>query len=250
MTDILISGICGNMGQKVLALAGEDPEIRVLGGVDLVPGETGGVPVRDGFGAVSQKCVVVDFSSPANLKNILSFCGRTGSGAVLATTGYTEEDLAAIRAAAEKTALFKTANLSVGIALLERLVKEAAAFLGPDYDIEIIEKHHSRKKDAPSGTALLLADAAKAGADGEKELVFGREGICGPRKKSEIGVHAVRGGTITGEHEVLFAGADEIITISHSARSRTVFAAGALRAAKFLAEKGPGLYAMRDLPTE
>lgn len=247
MTDIIISGICGRMGRKVLALTGEDPETRVVCGVDLKADETTGVPVFTDFSGISAQAVVIDFSSASNLGNILSFCARTGSRAVLAATGYTEEDLESVRLAAERTAIFKTANLSAGIALLEKLVREAAAFLGSGFDIEIVEKHHSRKKDAPSGTALMLADAAKAGSGEEKNYVYGREGICGPREKSEIGVHAVRGGTITGEHEVIFAGEDEIITISHSARSKTVFAAGAVRAAKFLADKGPGLYTMHDI---
>ena len=131
--------------------------------------------------------------------------------------------------------------------LLQKLVKEAAAFLGDAFDIEIIEKHHNLKKDAPSGTALMLAESANEGAGGAKRFIYGREGMVGAREKAEIGIHAVRGGTIVGEHEVLFAGEDEIVTLSHSARSKKVFAAGAVRAAKFLKGKPAGRYDMNDV---
>ena len=150
------------------------------------------------------------------------------------------------RSCSKKIAIFRTANFSVGVNLLVKLVKEAAEALGEQFDIEIIEKHHNRKVDAPSGTALMLADGANAAFGGEKEFLYGREGAVGKRK-SEIGIHAVRGGTIVGEHDVMFAGEDEIITLSHSARSKRVFAAGAVKAAKWLVGKSSGKYDMNDV---
>ena len=166
--------------------------------------------------------------------------------AVIASTGYTPEQLEEIKAASEKVAIFRTANFSLGINLLCELVKKAAETLGEKFDIEIIEKHHSQKVDAPSGTALMLADSANSAFGGSKPYVNGREGIVGKRG-NEIGIHAVRGGTIVGEHEVLFCGEDEIISLSHSARSKKVFAAGAIKAAKWLAGKKAGHYDMKDL---
>ena len=241
MTNILISGILGHMGRNVYELAAADADVQCVCGVDLREEAFCGVPVYDSFDKVKEPVdVVIDFSSAANLANILAYCGRTGCGVILAATGYTEADLAAINAAAKTFPVFKTANLSVGVNLLQKLVKEAAAFLGEAFDIEIVEKHHNLKKDAPSGTALMLAESANEGAGG-------REGMVGARDKAEIGIHAVRGGTIVGEHEVLFAGEDEILTLSHSARSKKVFAAGALRAAKFLKGRPAGRYDMNDV---
>ena len=190
---------------------------------------------------------MIDFSCADNLGNVLAYAERTGAAVILAATGYTKEQLAQIEEAAARVPLFKTANLSVGINLLQKLVKEAAAFLGESFDIEIVERHHNLKKDAPSGTAYMLAESANAAFDGAKEYVYGREGMVGARKKAEIGIHAVRGGTIVGEHEVMFAGDDEIITLAHSARSKRVFAAGAVKAAKFMQGKPAGRYDMQDV---
>lgn len=248
MTNILISGILGHMGRNVYELAAADADVQCVCGVDLREDTFCGVPVYNGFAKVKEPVdVVIDFSSAANLANVLGFAKRTGCGVILAATGYTEADLAAIEGAAKAVPVFKTANLSVGVNLLQKLVKEAAAFLGEGFDIEIIEKHHNLKKDAPSGTALMLAESANEGAGGAKRFVCGREGMVGARNKAEIGIHAVRGGTIVGEHEVLFAGEDEIVTLAHSARSKKVFAAGAIRAAKFLHGKPAGRYDMNDV---
>ncbi len=248
MIQILISGICGHMGKNVLELVAADPETECVCGVDLKAGEICGVPVYSSFADVRQKIdVVIDFSSASNLENILTFARRTGAAVILAATGYTQAQLEQIGEASKQVPLFKTANLSVGINLLQKLVSEAAAFLGEDFDIEIVEKHHNLKKDAPSGTALMLAESANAAFAGEKEYVYGREGMVGARQKKEIGIHAVRGGTIVGEHEVMFAGEDEIITLAHSARSKKVFAAGAVRAAKFMCGKPAGKYDMHDV---
>ena len=208
---------------------------------------SGEIPVYSSFDDVKEKVdVIIDFSSPAALKGELEWAVKNGVPAVLASTGYSAEDLKYIDECSKKIAIFRTANFSVGVNLLVKLVKEAAEALGEQFDIEIIEKHHNRKVDAPSGTALMLADGANAAFGGEKEFLYGREGAVGKRK-SEIGIHAVRGGTIVGEHDVMFAGEDEIITLSHSARSKRVFAAGAVKAAKWLVGKPSGKYDMNDV---
>ena len=175
------------------------------------------------------------------------FAEANGCGVVLGTTGYSEADLARIDVAATRIPVFKTANLSVGVNLMQALVRRAAEFLGESFDVEIIEKHHHLKKDAPSGTALMLAESVNEGRNNALGYVYGREGIVGARKENELGIHAVRGGTIVGEHEVLFCGDDEIVSISHSARSKRVFAAGAVKAAKWLVGKPAGKYDMSDL---
>ena len=194
--------------------------------------------------------VIIDFSSAENLKDRLEYAKNKGLGIVLASTGFTSDDLALVDEYAKTTAIFKTANLSLGVNLMQALCKAAAEVLGDAYDVEIIERHHNLKKDAPSGTALMLADTINEVYQNKKEYVNGRNGIVGARKQTEIGIHAVRGGTIVGEHEVCFCGEDEIITISHSARSKKVFAVGAIRAAKFLHGKKAGMYAMKDLLSE
>lgn len=241
---IILCGCCGRMGRNVSSLAEERGD-TVVCGVDLFPKEEK-FPVYTSFSQVAEEGdVVIDFSSPSALGERLAFCKERGINIVLASTGYSDEDLALIQSYSDRIGMFKTGNFSLGVNLLQMLVKKAAATLGDEFDIEIIEKHHGKKKDAPSGTALMLAKSANEGA--EKQLVFGRQGMVGERRKDEIGIHAVRGGTIVGEHEVLFAGEDEIVTLSHSARSRKVFASGALRAAKWLIGKSAGLYDMDDL---
>lgn len=244
---ILICGICGKMGGNVLALLNDDETAAAVCGVDPY-GSALGVPVYKSFSEVKEETdVIIDFSSAENLKERLDFAKKHGIGIVLGSTGFTAEDNALIDGYAKEIAIFKTANLSLGVNLMQALVKAAANVLGDAFDIEIVEKHHNLKKDSPSGTALMLADTINEAFDGKKRYVEGRSGIVGARDKAEIGIHAVRGGTIVGEHEVIFAGEDEIITVSHSARSKRVFAAGAIRAAKFLAGKAAGKYEMRDL---
>ncbi|MCD8285687.1 MAG: 4-hydroxy-tetrahydrodipicolinate reductase [Clostridia bacterium] len=247
MTKVLICGIGGHMGANVYSLVSEEPDAEVVCGVDLHAPETIKVPVYASFNDVKEDVdVVIDFSSPAVLRSELAWAAEKKVPLVLATTGYTEDDLKAIDETSKKTAVFRTANFSLGINLLVKLVKEAASVLGEAFDIEIIEKHHNQKKDAPSGTALMLADSINEVYGGSKEYMNGREGLVGKRG-SEIGIHAVRGGTIVGEHEVMFAGEDEIITLSHSARSKKVFAAGAVKAAVWMAGKPAGKYDMNDL---
>ncbi|MBO4989516.1 MAG: 4-hydroxy-tetrahydrodipicolinate reductase [Clostridia bacterium] len=245
--NVLIRGICGKMGTNIYELLKDDETATVVCGVDLTKKELP-VPVYPSFNDVKEDVdVIIDFSSPDCLEEVLLFAECRKCAIVLGTTGYSEADLRRIEMASKRIPVFKTANLSVGVNLMEHLVREAAAFLGDKFDIEIIEKHHNLKKDAPSGTALMLAKAVQDGRDHSLTEVYGREGQVGARKQSELGIHAVRGGTIVGEHEVMFAGEDEIITISHSARSKKVFAAGAIKAAKWLAGKSAGMYNMSDL---
>ncbi|MBQ2740289.1 MAG: 4-hydroxy-tetrahydrodipicolinate reductase [Clostridia bacterium] len=247
MIRVLLCGACGKMGGNVLSLLSEDEEATVVCGVDLYPKEIG-VPVYRNFNEVQEEAdVIIDFSSPVGLQDRLEFAKSKGIGIVLASTGFTADDLALIQSYEKDVAIFRTANLSLGINLMQALVKAAAQVLGEGFDVEIVEKHHNLKKDAPSGTALMLADSVNEAFDGDKKFVYGREGIVGARDKKEVGIHAVRGGTIVGEHEVIFAGEDEVITISHSAASKRVFAVGAIRAAKWLVGKPAGKYEMKDM---
>lgn len=246
-TRILICGACGKMGGNVLSLLENDQTAVAVAGVDLFPKEIG-VPVYQNFANVQEQAdVIIDFSSAQNLQERLDYAKANKLGVVLASTGFNKDDLALIEEYSKEIAIFKTANLSLGVNLMQALCKVTAEILGENYDVEIIERHHNLKKDAPSGTALMLADSINEVFDNQKEYVNGRDGIVGARKREEIGIHAVRGGTIVGEHEVAFCGEDEIITITHSARSKRVFAVGAIRAAKFLYGKPAGLYTMKDL---
>lgn len=262
MINVLICGICGKMGANLTELLGGDGEARVVCGVDprgeeisgkistVVGGKNCEVPVYKSFETVSEKPdVIIDFSSPAALDGELAYAEKFKVPVVIASTGFTAEQLKKIDVTAKKVAIFRTANFSLGINLICDLVKKAAETLGENFDVEIIERHHNRKADAPSGTALMLADSVNSAFETPKPYLNGRSGIVGKRG-NEIGIHAVRGGTIVGEHEVSFCGEDEIITIAHSARSKKVFAAGAIAAAKWLAGKGAGLYAMKDMLKE
>ena len=249
-TRIILCGACGKMGGNVLSLLSSDEDAVAVCGVDLYPKEIG-IPVYKSFNEIKEEAdVIIDFSSPVGLKERLEYAKTHDIGIVLASTGFSAEDLELIKAYAATTTIFKTANLSLGVNLMQALCKAAAEVLGDAFDVEIIERHHNLKKDAPSGTALMLADTVNEAFDNSKKYVNGREGIVGEREKTEIGIHAVRGGTIVGEHEVMFAGEDEIITISHSARSKRVFAVGAIRAAKFISGKAAGMYEMKHLLAE
>lgn len=248
MTQIAISGCNGHMGRVVEAICAADPTITVAAGFDILG--TGDHDYRiyshphEFTGTVD---VVVDFSSPAALPSLLDF-GKTRSTAlVLATTGYSSEQLAAIDACADTVPIFRSGNMSLGINVLMELVRRAASALD-GFDVEIVERHHNRKVDAPSGTALMLADAAASGLCYEPEYIYDRQSVRKPRDSREIGISSIRGGTIVGDHEVIFAGRDEVIELRHCAQSREVFASGAVRAAKFLSGvRKPGLYTMADL---
>ena len=249
MIRVMISGCCGHMGRVVSQLCLEDPQIQVVAGVDILGGGSQDYPVFSSPAQCeAQVDVVIDFSAPAALPALLEYALATRTPLVLATTGYNQEDLERIQDAARQVPLFRSANMSLGINVLLDLVRRAAAVLGESCDIEIIERHHHRKVDAPSGTALMIADAASSALPRPAEYVYDRHSVRKPRDPGEIGISAVRGGTIVGDHTVLFAGHDETIEISHHAASREIFAAGAVRAAKFLSQvQAPGLYDMASL---
>ena len=244
--NIILCGACGRMGKNVTEAAAERG-VAIVAGVDIVDASLP-YPLYHSLAEVKEQAdVVVDFSSAAGLGEHLGDCLAYNLPIVLAATGFTQDDLTKIDEAAKIIPVFKTGNFSLGINLLQMLAKKAAQILGDDFDVEIVERHHHNKKDAPSGTALMLAESANEAFEGGKNFIYGREDMVGARDKKEIGIHAVRGGTIVGEHEVMFAGEDEIITLSHSARSKKVFAAGAVKAAKFVAGKPAGRYDMHDV---
>ena len=243
---IVLVGACGKMGRQIAEIA----RGNVACGIDIAPSSLA-FPVYDSLDKVSEKAdVLIDFSAANGICQRLEWCKKNHIPAVLAATGYSENDLQAVEECSRSVPVFKTGNFSLGIALMEYVAQKSAAFLGEEFDAEIIEKHHNQKKDAPSGTALMLAESVKKGFATNKRSIYGRQGMTGARQKDEIGVHAVRGGTIVGEHEVMFAGEDEIFSISHSARSRKIFAKGALRAAEWLVSQPAGLYNMQDLLSE
>lgn len=249
MLKMVISGCNGYMGRTVARIAANDPDIEVVAGFDINTVKLDTFPVYADpleFGGTAD--VVVDFSNPAALDSLLTFCVRKKMPIVLCTTGYDEKQLANIQDASQKTPVFRTGNLSIGINLVMDLIKRTCEFLGDGFDVEIVERHHRRKVDAPSGTAMMLADAARDALPYDAEYVYERQSVRQPRGKQEIGISSLRGGTIVGEHEVVFAGLDEVIEIKHTAYSRDVFAAGAVKAAKFISGiKKPGLYNMQDL---
>lgn len=252
MTKVMISGCNGKMGQVVTGMCAAAEDITVVAGVDMNPVQLNDYPVyADPMEFTGEVDCIIDFSHPSALTGLLGACKHFGCGVVLATTGHSPEQLEEIKEAAKEIRVFKSANMSLGINVLTALVKQAAAILGRNYDIEIVEKHHNRKLDAPSGTALMIADAAASALDYEPEYVYERHSRRQKRGKTEIGISAVRGGTIVGEHEIIFAGTDEVLEIRHAAYSREIFANGAVRAAAYLASvKEPGIYNMENLVSE
>lgn len=248
MLKIILSGCNGRMGRAVTELAAASDELEIVAGVDVVPEKRAAYPVyADLMEYGGEADVLVDFSTATAFDHLLDYCLERRLPLLLATTGHSEEQLARLRAASAKIAVFKTPNLSLGVAVLNDLARRAARILGKGYDVEIVERHHNQKLDAPSGTALGLAEAVREELPYEAELVYDRHERRAKRPQNEIGMHTLRGGTIVGEHEVVFAGMNEVVTLHHSAQSREVFAAGALRAAEFLAGREPGFYDMRDL---
>lgn len=252
MTKIIISGCNGKMGQAVSEICTQDEKIQIVAGFDINTAKRGNYPVyADPMEFSGDADAVIDFSSPSTLASLLKYCEIKKLPVVLCTTGYNDEDMELIRSSSEKIPLFKSANMSLGVNLVAALVKHAVLFLGSNYDIEIVERHHKTKLDAPSGTALMLADAANAALPYDAEYVYERQSVRSKRGKHEIGISAVRGGTIVGEHEVIFAGLDEVIEIKHTAYSRNVFASGAVSAAKYIAGVSePGIYTMDNMLTK
>ncbi|MDR1796707.1 MAG: 4-hydroxy-tetrahydrodipicolinate reductase [Clostridiales Family XIII bacterium] len=246
---IVVSGFLGRMGRVLCEAIAEADDLVLVAGFDVEDGESGGVPVFSAsrLSEAPDADVVIDFSSYVFTPDLLSWCLQTTTPVVLATTALGEKELALVQESAEAVPVFRSANMSIGIALLAKAAKLMTPPLEDGFDIEIVEAHHNQKKDAPSGTAILLADAIKAASAKERDYCYGREGKDVLRSSSEIGIHAVRAGTIPGTHEILFAGPDEVIGLKHTVYSRRVFATGALKAARFLHGKPPGLYSMDDL---
>ena len=244
---IILSGCNGKMGQVIARTVAERDGCEIVAGLDRVADSTGAFPVFATADIDIPADIIIDFSHPAMLQTVLTLAEGRHLPVIIATTGLSDEQLAAVRTLSEKVPVFFSANMSIGVNLIAELCKRAATVLEDDFDIEIIEAHHNQKLDAPSGTANMLAEAVIEGCNNKKQLVYDRHDRRQKRNKDEIGMHAVRGGTIVGEHSVMFAGRDEIITISHSARSREIFAVGGLNAALFMVGKPEGLYNMGDL---
>lgn len=249
MVRIIMSGCNGYMGRTVSDIVAADEDAQIVAGIDLTDNGDKAYPVFTNIADCDAEAdVVIDFSSPRALDGILAYCTEKKVAAVLCTTGYTEEQLAQIRAAADKTAVMKSANMSLGINMLLKLVKEAAQLLAPaGFDMEIVERHHNLKVDAPSGTALALADSINEALDQKYNYKYDRSQERKRREKYEIGISAVRGGNIVGDHEIIFAGLDEVVEFRHTAYSKSVFAKGAVQAAKYMAGKPAGYYDMQDV---
>ncbi len=250
MTNIILCGCGGRMGQAIIRACDESNACRIVAGVDINASSIGAAcsfPVYQAISEFTGKVdAIIDFSHHTALPSLLEYAKDTKTPIVVATTGHTDEEKELMNKACESVAVFFSGNMSIGINLLMELCRRASETLGESFDIEIIEKHHNQKLDAPSGTALMLADAVKDTRE-NTEYVYDRHSVRKKREPSEIGIHSVRGGTIVGEHEVIFAGANEVISLSHSAGSREIFATGALRAAVYVATKSAGLYNMSDL---
>ena len=247
MVNILLCGSEGKMGRAVKN-ASEGTDICIAACVDPF---LKGKETENAFSSFEDvkgnyDCII-DFSHPSVTDSLIAFAKRTNTPAVICTTGLSGEQIDAIHKLSETSAVFFSANMSLGVNLLVELCKKAALLLGEDFDIEIIEKHHNQKLDAPSGTALMLANEINAACDEKYNYVYDRQSVRKKREKTEIGIHAVRGGNIVGEHEVIFAGRDECVSLKHSATSKEVFAVGAINAARFMKGKTSGLYNMKDL---
>ncbi len=249
--NIIIGGAMGRMGRELARAAGE-AGVGVACGVDIAyAGQPMDFPMVQTYAEIAvQADVLVDFSRADGLSALLDYAILAHLPCVLCTTGYTEAEVAAIRAASAQVAVFRSANMSLGINVLQALCAMAAKALGDRFDVEIIEKHHRQKLDSPSGTALMLYESVRGALSGEHPVVNGRVGRDAKRGAGEVGIHAVRGGTVTGEHEVGFYGNAEQIILSHRAENRGLFAEGAVRAAQFLAGKPAGLYTMQDVVAE
>ncbi len=248
MVNIAIIGANGKMGRMVYSCSQQRDDIKVVAGVDLNTQTYADFPIYEKLSDIAENIdVIIDFSHPALLDSILSYALSNGIGVVFATTGYTDEQIAQIKKAADQIPVFFTFNMSLGINLLCALAKKATEVLGNQFDIEIIEKHHNQKIDAPSGTAIMLANSINESLDNKLNCEYDRHSKREKRPKNEIGMHSVRGGTIVGVHEIMFCGTDEVITLKHEAHSKQVFAVGSLNAAAFLKGKQAALYDMNDI---
>lgn len=249
MIKAIMHGCNGKMGQVISNLAAEDGNIEIVAGIDLYDEQLNDYPVFKTLADCDVKAdVVIDFCSAKAVDGLLDYCETEKTPVVLCTTGLSEEQLERVKKLSESCAVLRSANMSLGINLLLKLVKEAAVKLNDaGFDVEIVEKHHNQKLDAPSGTAIALADSIKSALSDDYYYVYDRSSVRQKREPKEIGISAVRGGNIVGEHEVIFAGTDEVVEFKHSAYSKAVFAKGALQAAKYLAGKPAGMYDMQDV---
>ncbi len=247
MTKIILNGCNGKMGFAVSRLVAERDDCIIIAGVDLNTDIKRDFPVYNNINEVTEGDVIIDFSHPSCLSSLLEYAVTTKTPIVVATTGLSDADIENVKSASKAVPVFFTFNMSLGINLLVELSKTASKILGDRFDVEIIEKHHNQKIDAPSGTAIMFANAINEVNDGKYVYEYNRQAKREKRDSREIGIHAIRGGNIVGEHEVIFAGHDEVISLSHSAGSKEVFAAGAVNAAVFISDVKPGLYDMKNL---
>ncbi len=247
--DIILCGCKGRMGQAVVDVAKNFRNINIVAGVDTKENFSGEYPIYADINKISENAdVIIDFSNPALLNSLLEYSKREKVPAVICTTGFTEAQMKEIEETSKSVPILYSRNMSLGVNLLVELSKIATKILGENFDVEIIEKHHNKKIDAPSGTALMLAEEMSCEMPEKAEFVYDRSKERKPRTKNEIGIHSVRGGTIAGDHDVIFAGNREIVTLSHHAESREIFAVGALRAAEYLSSvQVTGLYTMKDV---
>ena len=249
MTKIIMLGCNGRMGQMITDMVKQDDECTIVAGIDIVDNRDNGYPVYSKLADCDVEAdAIIDFTSATDFESRMDYAVDKQIPIIECSTGLSEEQMAYLKKASEKVAVLKSANMSLGINLLMKLLKEAAVKLAGDgFDVEIVEKHHNQKLDAPSGTALALADSINEAMDDRYEYIYDRSQVRQKRDKKELGISAVRGGTIVGEHEVIFAGTDEVITFKHTAYSRAVFAKGSITAAKYLKGKAAGLYDMSDV---
>ncbi|MBR3598982.1 MAG: 4-hydroxy-tetrahydrodipicolinate reductase [Lachnospiraceae bacterium] len=249
MTRIIMHGCNGKMGQVITGICKEDDAVCIVAGIDVIDNKDNGYPVFTNIDACDVEAdVIVDFAAAVAVDKLLKYAENKNIPVVLCTTGLSPEQLSKVSQVSEKVAILKSANMSLGINTIMKLLKDAIGVFGPaGYDVEIVEKHHNLKVDAPSGTALALADSINEASNNQYEYIYDRSQTRNKRDKRELGISAVRGGTIVGEHEVIFAGIDEVIEIKHTAYSKSVFAKGAVEAAKFLAGKPAGMYNMSDV---
>jgi 4-hydroxy-tetrahydrodipicolinate reductase len=248
MTKIALAGACGKMGRVIAALAAENSACEIIAGIDVAGEKYADFEIYNKFFDMEKDPdVIIDFSHPSALPDLLTYCKMRNVPVVIAATGYTQDEIVQIKAAVGQIPVFFTFNMSLGINLLADLARRAACVLGDRFDVEIVEKHHNYKKDAPSGTAIMLAEALNDERNNALKYVYDRHSVRKSRDPGELGIHSIRGGTIVGEHEIIFAGHDETISLTHTAQSKEVFAAGALKAALFLSGCKKGLYDMSDL---
>ena len=248
MKKVLLCGCNGRMGRVVRDCISKRSDITVIAGIDMVADPNAPFPIYAAIADCKEvPDVLIDFSHPSLLGDILNYAAQNKIPSVLSTTGFSDEQIAMIKDVSETVPIFFSFNMSLGVNLLVELAKKAVQVLGDQFDIEIIEKHHNQKIDAPSGTAIMLANAINSAENEKYQYVYDRHSVVKKRDNNEVGIHSVRGGTIVGEHEIIFAGRDETISLKHSATSKEIFAVGAVNAALYVSDQKPGLYSMHEM---